>query len=196
MRKARFARSGLFHFWQYLEIELQMTMKYGVLVLMCMWMAIMHGQTPEQRLVELGLTLPSASSPAANYVNAVRTGNLLYLAGKGPTGPDGKWITGKLGKDLGIEQGYEAAKSVALAHIAVLKQELGDLSKVKRIVKVMGMVNSTPDFIDHSKVMNGYSDMMFAIFGEKGKHARSSVGMNSLPFGIAVEVEVIVEVTD
>lgn len=171
-------------------------MKYCVLALLITWVSMAVGQTPEQRLVEMGLTLPSASSPAANYVNAVRTGNLLYLAGKGPSGPDGKWITGKLGADLTVEQGYEAAKSVALAHIAVLKQELGDLSKVKRIVKVLGMVNTTPDFTAHSNVMNGYSDMMFSIFGEKGKHARSSVGMNSLPFGIAVEVEVIVEVVE
>ena len=163
----------------------------------CVWLpCLLMAQSPEEKLQQMGLTLPSASSPAANYVNAVRTGNLLYLAGKGPSGPDGTWITGKLGKDLTIEQGYEAAKSVALAHVAVLKHELGDLRKVKRIVKVMGMVNTTPDFVDHSKVMNGYSDMMFEVFGEKGKHARSSVGMNSLPFGIAVEVEVIVEVMD
>lgn len=171
-------------------------MKYLLCLLICISVLTAYAQTPEEKIAQMGLTLPSASSPAANYVNAVRTGNLLYLAGKGPSGPDGKWITGKLGKDLTIEQGYDAAKSVALAHVAVLKHELGDLSKVKRIVKVLGMVNTTPDFIDHSKVMNGYSDMMFEIFGEKGKHARSSVGMNSLPFGIAVEVEVIVEVMD
>ena len=165
-----------------------------ILFLFCCSALSNVAQTPEERLIKLGLTLSDAPSPAANYVNAVRTGNLLYLAGKGPSGPDGKWITGKLGQDLTVEQGYEAAKSVALAHVAVLKNELGDLSKVKRIVKVLGMINSDPGFTDHSKVMNGYSDMMVAIFGEKGKHARSSVGMCSLPFGIAVEVEVIVEV--
>jgi len=156
----------------------------------------LFAQSPEEKLLQLGITLPAAPNPAANYVNAVRTGNLLFLAGKGPTGPDGKYITGKVGIDLTVEQGYEAAKSVAINQIAVLKHELGDLSKVKRIVKVLGMVNSTPDFTDHSKVMNGYSDMMVAVFGEKGKHARSSVGMYSLPFGIAVEVEMIVEVED
>lgn len=151
-------------------------------------------QSPEERLKALGVTLPEASSPVANYVNAVRVGNLLFLAGKGPSDSDGKWITGKVGVDLTIEQGYEAAKSVALAHIAVLKSELGELSKVKRIVKVLGMVNTTPDFIDHPKITNGYSDMMVAVFGDIGKHARSSVGMCSLPFNIAVELEVIVEV--
>ena len=154
----------------------------------------LSAQTPEERLVKLGLTLPAASAPAANYFNVVRTGNLLYLAGKGPTAPDGQWITGKLGLDVTIQDGYEAAKSVALAHIAVLKNELGDLSKVKRIVKVNGYVNSTPDFIEQPKVMNGYSDMMVAAFGDQGKHARSSVGVCALPMNIAVEVEVIVEV--
>jgi len=154
----------------------------------------LSAQTPEERLVKLGLTLPPASAPAANYVNVVRTGNLLYLAGKGPTAPDGQWITGKLGLDVTVQDGYEAAKSVALAHIAVLKNELGDLSKVKRIVKVNGYVNSTPDFIEQPKVMNGYSDMMVAVFGDQGKHARSSVGVCALPMNIAVEVEVIVEV--
>jgi len=165
------------------------------------WVCIMlvlpvflSAQTPEERLAKLGLTLPAASAPAANYVNVVRTGNLLYLAGKGPTAPDGQWITGKLGLDVTIQDGYEAAKSVALAHIAVLKNELGDLSKVKRIVKVNGYVNSTPDFIEQPKVMNGYSDMMVAVFGDQGKHARSSVGVCALPMNIAVEVEVIVEV--
>ncbi|MBK9105715.1 MAG: RidA family protein [Saprospiraceae bacterium] len=153
-------------------------------------------QSPEEKLMQMGITLPAAPNPAANYVNVVRTGNLLYLAGKGPNGPDGKYITGKLGQDLTIEQGYEAAKSVAVNQIAVLKTELGDLSKVKRIIKVNGMINTTPDFTDHSKVMNGFSDMMVAVFGEKGKHARSSVGMCSLPFNIAVEVELIVEVED
>ena len=154
----------------------------------------LSAQTPEERLAKLGLTLPATSAPAANYVNVVRTGNLLYLAGKGPTAPDGQWITGKLGLDVTIQDGYEAAKSVALAHIAVLKNELGDLSKVKRIVKVNGYVNSTPDFIEQPKVMNGYSDMMVAVFGDQGKHARLSVGVCALPMNIAVEVEVIVEV--
>ena len=110
-------------------------------------------QTPEDKLAQMGITLPPTPNPAANYVNAVRTGNLLFLAGKGPGTPDGKYITGKVGTDLTIEQGYEAAKAVAINQLAVLKYELGDLGKVKRIVKVLGMINSGPDFTDHSKVM-------------------------------------------
>lgn len=158
--------------------------------------SVVWGQTPEENLTDMGITLPKTPNPAANYVNAVRTGNLLFLAGKGPTNADGTYITGKLGETLSIEEGYNAAKSVAVNQIAVLKHELGDLSRVKRIVKVLGMVNTAPGFKDHSKVMNGFSDMMVAVFGEKGKHARSSVGMCSLPFDIAVEVELVVEVED
>jgi enamine deaminase RidA (YjgF/YER057c/UK114 family) len=123
-------------------------------------------------------------------------GNLLFLSGKGPNKPDGSYVTGKVGKDLTIEEGYEAAKLAAISHLAVLKAELGSLNKVKRIVKVLGMVNCTEDFKDQPKVINGYSDFMVEIFGEKGKHARSAVGMNSLPMNIAVEVEVIVEIED
>ena len=156
----------------------------------------MQAQTPEERLKEKGIVLSTPSAPVANYVNAVRVGNLLYLAGKGPGKPDGSYVTGKVGKDLTIEQGYEAARLAAISHLSVLKAELGDLNKVKRIVKVLGMVNCTDDFKDQPKVINGYSDLMIEIFGEKGKHARSAVGMNSLPLGIAVEVEVIVEIED
>lgn len=151
-------------------------------------------QTPEQNLTKLGITLPQLSPPIASYVNSVRVGNLLFLSGKGPSRPDGSYITGKLGRDLSLEQGQEAAKLAAINHIAVLKHELGDLSKVKRIVKVLGMVNCTDDFTNQPKVINGYSDFMISIFGEKGRHARSAVGHNSLPMGMAVEVEVIVEV--
>ncbi len=153
-------------------------------------------QTPEQNLVKAGITLPAASQPVASYVNCVSVGNLLYLSGKGPLQPDGNYVTGKLGKDLSIEQGYAAARLVAIAHLAVLKTELGELSRVKRIVKVLGMVNSTETFTDQPKVINGYSELMGTIFGVKGKHARSAVGMNSLPMNITVEVEVIVEVVD
>lgn len=153
-------------------------------------------QDPEARLKEKGIVLPTPSQPIANYVNAVRVGNLLFLAGKGPARTDGTNITGKLGQDLTIEQGYEASRLTALNHIAVLKAELTDLKKVKRIVKVLGMVNCTENFVDQPKVMNGYSDLMVEVFGEKGKHARSAVGMHALPGGIAVEVEVIVEIED
>lgn len=151
-------------------------------------------QNPEAKLKEKGIVLTAPGKPVANYVNAVRVGNLLYLAGKGPTKPDGSNITGKVGKDLTIEQGYEAAQLTAINHLAVLKAELGDLNKVKRIVKVLGMVNCTEDFKEQPKVINGYSDLMVEIFGDKGKHARSAVGMYALPSNIAVEVEVIVEV--
>jgi len=149
---------------------------------------------PEARLKELGIVLPTTGAPIANYVNAVQTGNLLFLAGKGPLPQDGKDVVGRLGKDMTIEQGYQAARSVAIAHLAVLKKELGDLKRVTRIVKVLGMVNSDPAFTQQPAVVNGYSDLMVAVFGEKGKHARSAVGMATLPAGIPVEVEVIVEI--
>src|SRR6187402_3228904 len=151
-------------------------------------------QDAEVKLKEKGIVLTTPGKPVANYVNAVRVGNLLFLAGKGPTKPDGSNITGKVGKDLTIEQGYEAAKLAAINHLAVLKVELGSLNKIKRIVKVLGMVNCTEDFKDQPKVINGYSDLMVEIFGDKGKHARSAVGMYALPSNIAVEVEVIVEI--
>ena len=153
-------------------------------------------QDAETNLKEKGIVLTPPSSPVANYVNAVRVGNLLYLAGKGPQKADNSYITGKVGRDLTIEQGYEAARLTAVSHLGVLKKELGSLNKVKRIVKVLGMVNCTEDFKDQPKVINGYSDLMVEIFGEKGKHARSAVGMYALPFNMAVEVEVIVEVEE
>lgn len=148
----------------------------------------------EKRLQELGIVLPEASSPVANYVNAVQTGNLIFLAGKGPTFEDGSMIQGKVGTDLTIEQGYEAARITAINQLAVLKAELGSLDRVKRIVKVLGMVNSSPEFTDHPKVINGFSDLMVEVFKEKGKHARAAVGMGSLPGNIPVEIELIVEI--
>lgn len=150
----------------------------------------------EQKLKDLGIVLPEASAPVANYVNAVRTGNLLFLAGKGPGLPDGTFITGKVGQDLTIEEGKEAARMVAINQLAVIKAELGDLNRVKRVVKVLGMVNCGPDFTQQPQVINGFSDLMVEVFGEKGKHARSAVGMNALPMNIAVEVELIVEIED
>ena len=168
--------------------------KYLLLIATIFSMNILLAQTPEARLKEKGIVLVEPGKPIANYVRAVRVGNLLFLAGSGPLKSDGTYITGKVGKDLTIEQGYEAARLTAINHIAVLKAELGDLGKVKRIVKVLGMVNCTEDFYDQPKVIYGYSDLMVEIFGEKGKHARSAVGMYALPMNIAVEVEVIVEV--
>lgn len=152
------------------------------------------GYDPEARLAELGISLPEAGTPVANYVNAVRTGNLIFLAGKGPSKPEGGYITGQLGADLSVEEGYAAARLAAITQLAVLKAELGNLNKVKRVVKVLGMVNATPEFTNHPEVINGFSDLMVEVFGPNGKHARAAVGMGSLPRNIAVEVEMIVEV--
>jgi enamine deaminase RidA (YjgF/YER057c/UK114 family) len=151
-------------------------------------------QTPEEKLASVGIILPNLSAPVANYVNVVRTGNLLFLSGKGPSDQTGKYITGKLGINLTIEEGYAAAKLTAINQLAVLKKELGELSKIKRIVKVLGLVNSSADFYDQPKVMNGFSDLMVLALGEKGKHARSAIGTNTLPFNMAVEVELVVEI--
>ncbi|HAC23827.1 MAG TPA: hypothetical protein DCE81_02815 [Cytophagales bacterium] len=148
----------------------------------------------DKKLKELGIELIPATKPIANYVKAVRTGNLLFLAGHGPSLTDGTVMTGKLGQNYTVEQGYQAARQTAISLISTLKNEVGDLNKVKRIVKVLGMVNCTPEFTDQPKVMNGCSDLLVQVFGEKGKHARSAVGMNALPLGMAVEVEIIVEI--
>jgi enamine deaminase RidA (YjgF/YER057c/UK114 family) len=172
-------------------------MRHAVLTIVVLCFCFLsNAQDAEARLLAKGIILSTPGKPVANYVNAVRVGNLIFLAGKGPTKPDGINITGKVGSDLTIAEGYEAARLTAINHLAVLKAELGNLNKVKRIVKVLGMVNCKEDFTDQPKVINGYSDLMVEIFGEKGKHARSAVGMNALPMGIAVEVEVIVEVED
>lgn len=149
---------------------------------------------PEAKLAELNITLPSPPQPVANYVNGVRAGNLIFLAGKGPKRADGTEITGKLGQDVSIEEGYEGARLTAINQLSVLKEMLGDLNKVKRIVKVLGMVNSDPNFIDQPKVINGFSDLMVEVFGDRGRHARAAVGMASLPRGQAVEIELVVEV--
>ena len=150
----------------------------------------------EQHMKKLGIELSTPSSPMANYVNAVRTGNLLYLAGKGPGLPGKKLPVGKVGRDFTVEQAYVFARETGLNLIAVMKAELGDLDHVKRIVKILGMVNATPEFGHQPEVINGCSDLMVEVFGERGRHARSAVGMGSLPRGIPVEIEVIVEIED
>ena len=151
--------------------------------------------TIEDRLQELGIELPPTPQPAGNYVHYVRTGNLLFLAGKGPpAGADGKSPRGKVGRDYSVEDGYGFARGVGLLLIGAMKDALGELDRVRRIVKVLGMVNAEPDFGDHPKVINGCSDLFVEVFGDKGRHARSAVGMGSLPFGIPVEIEAIVEV--
>lgn len=146
------------------------------------------------RLNKMGVELPELGKPVANYVHAVRSGNLVFLAGKGPRNTERQLVIGKLGQDLTIEEGYAAARLAGIEQLAALKGELGDLNQVVRIVKVHGMVNAVPDFTEHSAVMNGFSDLMVEVFGERGKHARAAVGMGSLPKNMAVEVEMVVEV--
>jgi enamine deaminase RidA (YjgF/YER057c/UK114 family) len=151
--------------------------------------------SPEENLKKLKIDLGIVSSPVANYVNAVRTGNLLFLAGKGPRADaSGKRPQGKVGREYTVEQAYQHARSVGLDLLAVMRQELGSLDKVKRVVKVLGMVNAVPEFADHPKVINGCSDLFVEVLGDRGKHARSAVGMGSLPMQIPVEIECIVEV--
>jgi enamine deaminase RidA (YjgF/YER057c/UK114 family) len=148
----------------------------------------------DKKLKDLNIQLIPPTKPVANYVKAVRTGNLIFLAGHGPAKADGTNITGKVGKDLTIEQGIEAAKTTAISLLSTIKAEVGDLNKVKRVVKVNGWVNCNSDFTDQPKVMNGCSDLLVAVFGEKGKHARAALGANSLPFNFAVEIEMVIEV--
>ncbi len=148
----------------------------------------------EAKIEEMGIKLPTPATPVANYVPAVRTGNLVFLSGHGPVREDGSQITGKLGSYLSVEEGYEAAKRVAIGLLGSLKGLIGDLDMVTRIVKLLGMVNCDSTFKDQPKVINGASDFLVEVFGDKGKHARSAVGMNSLPFDISVEIEMIVEV--
>jgi enamine deaminase RidA (YjgF/YER057c/UK114 family) len=150
----------------------------------------------EATLKANNITLPTQSTPMANYVSAVRTGNLLFLSGHGPVRAQGKpSARGKLGKDLSTEQGYHIAREVGLNLLASARTALGSLDKVTRVVKVLGMVNSAEGFQEQPKVINGFSDLMVEVFGEViGKHARSAVGMAELPSGIPVEIEMILEV--
>jgi enamine deaminase RidA (YjgF/YER057c/UK114 family) len=149
---------------------------------------------PEQRLKELGLVLPSPARPIANYVPAVRTGNLLFLAGHGPCGELSEKVRGKVGQERTVEEGYEAARQTALCLLATVKAEVGDLNKVKRIVRVFGMVNTVEGFTQQPQIINGCSDLLVTIFGDRGKHARAAVGMASLPLNWTVEIEMVVEV--
>jgi len=150
----------------------------------------------DKHLKELNIVLTTPSPPIASYVKTVRVGNLVFTAGHGPDKPDGSRITGRVGEDLTLEQGQEAARLTGIALLSSLKAEIGDLNKVKRIVKVLGMVQSSPDFKDQPKVMNAFSDLMVQVFGEKGKHARSAVGVNAIPANWATEIEMVVEVED
>jgi enamine deaminase RidA (YjgF/YER057c/UK114 family) len=175
-------------------IKRQSTLILTFFILTSMVNAQVKKTDVEGRLREAGIELISPSAPVANYVKAVRVGNTIYLSGHGPDKPGGGLVTGKLGSDLAIEQGQEAARLVGISLLSTLKGEIGDLNKVKRVVKVTGFVNAVPSFEKHPQVMNGFSDLMVQVFGERGKHARSSVGVGSLPSNIPVEIEMIVEV--
>jgi enamine deaminase RidA (YjgF/YER057c/UK114 family) len=157
-------------------------------------LAAQPAPSPEKKLAELGLVLPATSSPVANYVPAVRTGNLVFLAGHLPRDGAGKVMTGKVGRDATEKDANAAARAATLALLATLKKEIGDLGKVKRIVRVSGFVNATEDFQAHSQVINGCSDLLVALFGDRGRHARAALGMGSLPLGAMVEIEMTVEV--
>lgn len=150
--------------------------------------------TIEQRLKELNIVLPPVGPPIGSYVHAKRAGELLYLSGKGPRYPDGTMPKGRLGAGMTVEEGYRHARQVGLVLIAAMKEALGELDRVKDVVKVLGMVNSAPGFEDQPKVVNGCSDLFVEVFGERGRHARSAVGMAALPGGIPVEIEAIVAV--
>jgi enamine deaminase RidA (YjgF/YER057c/UK114 family) len=150
----------------------------------------------EARLKQLGIELSAAPAPMANYVRAVQVGDLLFLSGHGPM-KDGKLAyIGKLGRDMSVEEGRQSARAVGLGLLASAREALGSLDRIKRIVKVLGMVNSADGFVQQPQVMNGFSDLMVEVFGEAGRHARSAVGMAELPMGISVEIEMIAEVAD
>jgi enamine deaminase RidA (YjgF/YER057c/UK114 family) len=149
----------------------------------------------EARLRDKNITLPTPATPVANYVGAVRVGNLLFVSGHGPVRSEKGWTSGRLGKDVTVEQGYAVAREVGLNLLATTRKTLGSLDKVRRVVKVLGMVRSAENFGDQPRVINGFSDLMVEVFGEEiGKHARSAVGMAELPSGIPVEIEMILEV--
>lgn len=169
-------------------------MKYLLILFVCMhqWTYAQEAD-PNKRLLELGIQLGEMKAPIANYVKAVQTGKLLYLSGHIPDEVPGKKTRGKLGVQLSVEEGREAARLTAISLLSTLQYYAKNLNNIKRIVKVTGMVNADPAFTQHPAVINGCSDLLVAIFGEKGKHARSAIGMSSLPMDAAVEIEMIVE---
>ena len=148
----------------------------------------------EEKLKELGIDLKAPPTPVANYIPVQQTGNLIYLSGQGPRDESGNFITGKVGSDISSEEAYELSRNTAINLLSAMNAYLGSLEKVVKIVKVFGMLNAESNFVDHPKVINGCSDFFVEIFGEKGRHARSAVGMGSLPNNMAVEIEIIVEV--
>lgn len=150
----------------------------------------------EERLTALGLELPPVSRPVANYVPAVRSGNLLFVAGQVPRDTDGRLLAGRVGATMDVDAAYRAARSCALQALAVVRYELGDLGRVKRVVRVLGLVNAVADFTEQPAVVNGFSDLMVEVFGDAGRHARVAYGAGSLPGGVPVEVESLFEVAD
>ena len=150
----------------------------------------------EERIRQLGIELPAGTAPAANYVNAVRTGNLLFIAGKAPLAENGQLPKGRLGREFTTEDGYRFARSTALDLIAVMRAELGSLNRVARVVEIQGFLNAVPEFEDHPKVMNGCSDLLVEVFGERGIHARSVLGASSLRSGLPVVLKAVVEVSE
>lgn len=152
--------------------------------------------SPETRLKELGIFLPEPHPPIANYVSARWDGTKLYMSGKGPNYPDGRVGTGKVGSEVSVEEAYEHARQTAINLLATLRNEIGSLDRVDYIVKLLGLVNGAPDFEDHPRVVNGCSDLLIDIFGERGQHARSAMGAGSLPGNITVEIEMIVRIKD
>ena len=155
-----------------------------------------YAQDPESRLKEMGIALRVPGEPTANFRLAVQVGNLVFLSGHGPVMADGEFMKGKVGEEVDMERAQEAARLTGISLLSSLKAEIGSLSRVKRIVKVLGMVNAVPTYTQHSIVMNGFSDFMVEVFGEAGKHARSAVGMGSLPHNIPIEIEMIVELKE
>jgi len=153
----------------------------------------LFAQTPEQKIKQLGIELPQIPESLGSYQDMVKVGDLVFLSGKGPLKADGKYITGKVGQDLTENEGYQAARLSAINQLAILKQTFGSLDKIKRIIKVNGYVHTADSFTEQSKVMNGFSDLLIEVFGEQGRHARTSVGVFTLPQNMAVEVEMIVE---
>lgn len=162
--------------------------------------SLVYGQSttsnPETRIRELGISLRTPGLPTANFLGAVRVGNMVYLSGHGPKKADGEYMKGKVGDVFNLEQAQAAARLTGINLLEALKAEVGNLNNVKRIVKVLGMVNAVPTFDQHSQVINGFSDLMVEVFGESGKHARSAIGLGSLPMNIPVEIEMIVEMKD
>lgn len=174
-----------------------MTRRHALALLLMAGISLpLFAQTPEETLEKLGIELTVPDAPVASFVHAVTAGNLVFLSGHGPAIPGGGYIAGKVGGDLTLEEGQLAARYTAISLLSSLKQEIGDLSRVKRIVRVFGMVNTADGFNNTPAVINGCSDLLIEVFGDKGRHARAAVGMAELPFDIAVEIEMVVELTD